>query len=161
MPSCQQLNIKSSKDSFLCCITYLSSYQIHRGVNDTKTLIYAYGVAIYIHTITSGCRPAVPEIQDALEKSVPLWQKITLRHGELRYMSWAFCVSASLATGDHRCAFSNILSEAATAEPYSTTVACLKALSEECWSILDTGSADCNWETVMHNLKRSIHALFI
>lgn len=76
-------------------------------------------------------------------------------------MSWAFCVSASLATGEHRSAFANILSEAATADPYSTAVTSLKALCEECWSILDAGGADCNWRMVMKSLKRSIHTIFI
>ncbi|EGX93793.1 C6 transcription factor, putative [Cordyceps militaris CM01] len=132
-----------------------------QGASDAQTLIFAYGVCIYIHTLTSGCRPAVPEIHDTLERSVPLWEASSFGHGELRSMSWAFCVSASLATGHHRAAFSNVLAEAAMVDPSSTTVACLRALSEECWKILDGGGADCNWRLVMQHLKPSIWTIFI
>ncbi|KAF1738396.1 hypothetical protein CRV24_000321 [Beauveria bassiana] len=99
-----------------------------QGVTNAQTLIYAHAVAIYIHTITSGCHPGVPEIRDALEKSVPQWDKVSFGAGELRCMSWAFCVSASLATGAHRSVFVNVLAEASAADPSSAaTVACLKA----------------------------------
>lgn len=108
----------------------------------------------------------MPEIQDAIAKSAPLWRKVSVRRGELRAMAWAFCVAASLATGEHRGAFVHVLAEAAAAEeeaapPGSTTVACLKALSEECWKILDAGGAECNWRVVMQSLKRSIRTIFI
>ncbi|KAM3504755.1 hypothetical protein MY10362_003364 [Beauveria mimosiformis] len=131
-----------------------------QGVANAQTLIYAHGVAIYTHTITSGCRPGVPEIHDALEKCVPLWDKVSFGGGELRCMSWAFCVSASLATGQDRSVFAHVLSEAAAADRNSTTVACLKTISEECWRIGDAGGVECNWRTVMQSLKQSIHTIF-
>ncbi|KAM3490681.1 hypothetical protein MY3957_006006 [Beauveria namnaoensis] len=132
-----------------------------QGVTNAQTLIYAHAIAIYIHTITSGCHPGVPEIRDALEKSVPQWDKVSFGAGELRCMSWAFCVSASLATGAHRSVFANVLTEAATADPSSSaTVACLKAVTEECWKIGDAGGDECNWRTVMQSLKQSRHTIF-
>lgn len=126
-----------------------------------QTLIYAHGVAIYIHTIISGCRPAVPEIQDALEKSISLWKKASFCHGELRSMSWPFCVSASLAVGEQRSVFADILNEAVAADPWSATLESLKSMSEESWRILDAGNAECDWEVVVRNLKQSVRGGFI
>ncbi|OAA72582.1 Zn(2)-C6 fungal-type DNA-binding domain protein [Cordyceps fumosorosea ARSEF 2679] len=132
-----------------------------RREEDVPTLMYAYGVIIYIHTLTSGHRPAVPEIHAALEKAVPLWQGCSFHRQGLKSVAWAFCVSASLATGHHRRAFSSVLAEAATSDESWTAATRLKALSEECWKISDTGGADCDWRAIMQSLKPSMQTMFV
>ncbi|KAH6603624.1 hypothetical protein Trco_008399 [Trichoderma cornu-damae] len=114
-------------------------HQIQQG-DHVQTHVFAYAVVIYIHTIASGHLPAVPEIQQTIEKAVLSWQRISPSLNNLKRLSWAFCVSASLATGSQRVIFDNMLSDAASIDPLSRTVICLKSLVEECWKTLDAGA---------------------
>ncbi|KAK5996531.1 ustiloxin B cluster transcription factor ustR [Cladobotryum mycophilum] len=127
-----------------------------------QTHVFAHAITIHIHTITSGHLPAVPEIQQTLDKAIPLWQELSPSLDNLKRLSWAFCVSASLASGAQRVVFDKVLSDAASTDPLSRTVVCLRALVDECWKILDAGAPSCNWETVMRKLGHSVHGtLFV
>ena len=88
-----------------------------------------------------------------------LWQKLSPSQINLKRLSWAFCVSASLAMGAQRPVFSKVLSDAVMVDPHSATVMCLKTLTKECWKILDTGSPSCNWQSVMETLGYSVQSI--
>ncbi|KAJ5528730.1 hypothetical protein N7527_002123 [Penicillium freii] len=126
---------------------------------DVQTRIFAYAVVIHTHTITSGCFPAVPEIQQALDEVIVLWQALSPSLDLLKSLSWAFCVTASLASGTQRAVFQKIISDMVSIEPPSRAVLSLKAVIEECWKTFDGGSPSCNWETVMQKLGHSIPSI--
>ncbi|KAH6623947.1 putative C6 transcription factor [Chaetomium tenue] len=124
-----------------------------------QTHIFAHAIAIHAHALTSGYQPAVPEIKETLEKAVPLWLKLDPNSHSIKRLSWAFCVSASLASEAQRSVFEGVLSAVASADALSAAVPLLKSTVEECWKLLDAGSPSCNWQDVMQRMGCNIHSV--
>lgn len=163
MPLCLLLTSRPSKRNFPIYIasgTLLTSYSSRDRQSDhVQTHIFAHAIAIHAHALTSGYQPAVPEIQQTLEKAIPLWEKLYPCHNNIKRLSWAFCVSASLASGAQRSVFEKVLSDAASADALSTAVPLLGSIARECWKLLDTGAPSCNWQDVMQKMERNIHGV--
>lgn len=139
-------------------IVFALNQQVQQS-HHVQTQIFAHAVAVHAHTISSGYQPAVPEIQQTLERAIPLWQKLSPDCNNLKRLSWAFCVSASLASEAQRSVFEKVLSDASSVDSLYTTVSFLRTIVEECWRILDAGVPSCNWQDVMHKMERNIHGI--
>ncbi|KAH6855446.1 putative C6 transcription factor [Chaetomium sp. MPI-CAGE-AT-0009] len=127
--------------------------------DSVQTHIFAHAIAIHVHALASGYRPAVPEIQQTLEKAISLWGKLDPSHHSIKRLSWAFCVSASLASEAQRSVFEKLLFDAASADALSTAVPLLKSIVNECWKLLDAGAPSCDWQDVMQRMGCNIHSV--
>lgn len=114
------------------------------------TKIFALSAITYLHVVTSGAHPELPEVQRSVSDTIAAFQHLTDTK-LLRNLMWPFCVTGSLALEGKHAFFRNLISTADAAKTDFGT--CLEAFKiiEECWNMRKTGSNNCDWSSAMNN----------
>lgn len=119
------------------------------------SLILAHAILTDLHQIVSGPRSSVPEIGDSISRAISsAWSLRRKQHNKAdqleRILAWPFCVAASLAKGDQRNAFREIIAmwEKGDESTSGGDVQQLKSIIEQCWAF--TSSSNCrDWKDVV------------
>lgn len=123
--------------------------------NVIHSLIIAHAVLTDLHQIVSGPRSSVPEIGDSISRAISsAWSLRRKQHNKAdqleRILAWPFCVAASLAKGDQRNAFREIIAmwEKGDESTSGGDVQQLKSIIEQFWAF--TSSSNCrDWKDVV------------
>lgn len=126
------------------------------------SLIFAHAILTDLHQIVSGPRASVPEIGDSISRAISsawsLRQEEPGQHhqggggggaGLKRILAWPFCVAASLAKGDQRDVFREIIARSENGDGSTSggDVQQLKSIIEQCWA---SSSSNCrDWKDVV------------
>lgn len=120
-----------------------------------QSLIFAHAVLTDLHQIVSGPRSSVPEIVESISRAISsAWSLRRKQHNKAnglnRILAWPFCVAASLAKGDQRDLFRDIIvtSEKGDQPTSSGDVQQLKSIVEQCWAFT-TSSSGRDWRDVV------------
>ena len=131
------------------------------GIVETS-IVLTHALLVYLHTIVSGPRAGVPEIRQGIDRAVTAWQALSLLRrpaqssGEGRggrSLAWAYCVTASLATGAQREVFRDVAAA-------HNQLLDLKTIVDECWREVDGRAADgdaaVDWRDMMERANLSV-----
>lgn len=123
-----------------------------------NTYIFAHAVLIHLHSIVSGSRPGVPEIQQSVDKAISAWSlcPLSINPGVL---AWPYCVSASLAVDSQRDIFRNLIPETSPRESAFSSLVHSVSVVKECWRDADAckdRQVSCDWKEAMQRLNLSI-----
>lgn len=122
------------------------------------SLIFAYAILTDLHQIVSGPRASVPEIGDSISRAISSAWSLRLQQpheggggggGLKRILAWPFCVAASLAKGDQRDVFREIIARSENGDGSTSggDVQQLKSIIEQCWA---SSSSNCrDWKDVV------------
>ncbi|KAK5991847.1 ustiloxin B cluster transcription factor ustR [Cladobotryum mycophilum] len=144
--------------------------QSHTQSNDetslnhaSQSIVFGHAVLIHLNTIVSGALSGVPEIHQSIDRAIPAWEML-LPTINPKYLAWAYCTSASLATGSHRDVFRRTVAELPMLEVGVSSLREFKHVVEECWKETDRRSSDhsnspCDWKDVLQ--RSNLNILFV
>nr|A0A8J9RZ21.1 RecName: Full=Transcription factor phomR; AltName: Full=Phomopsin biosynthesis cluster protein R [Diaporthe leptostromiformis]BDA39143.1 transcriptional regulator [Diaporthe leptostromiformis] len=125
-------------------------------VATVHSLIFAHAILTDLHQTVSGPRASVPEIGDSISRAISsawnLWQEQQQQGAGLgleRILAWPYCVAASLAKGDQREVFREIIARTENGDGSSSggDVQQLKSIVEQCWATSSSNHRD--WKDVV------------
>lgn len=85
--SCQGLGVPSSKSNLVI------------------TRIFAFAALTYLHTVTSGAHPSLPQIKESVASTIETFHSMPNPTVLLRNLVWPFCVTGSMAGKEHEAFF--------------------------------------------------------
>jgi hypothetical protein len=120
------------------------------------TYIFASAALVYLHVVASGARAGVPEIQEAVTRTLDLFSQVRDSR-TLQSLMWPYCISACLAGHQQRQHFREVLTFMDDEKTVNRSLQ-VQAIVEECWSISDSteNHSACDWRTSMDRLNLHI-----
>jgi Fungal specific transcription factor domain len=111
--------------------------------------LFTLSAIIYLHVAISGAHPELPEIAEAVSKTIPLF-KFLKEPGLLYSVIWPFCISGCLALEEHQGFFRELYSASGiTNSAFGTCCEAFKMM-EKCWHARKTGSHNFDWVSTMN-----------
>jgi hypothetical protein len=121
---------------------------------DIMTKVFIGGSLIFLHTVTSGLLPNLPEIRQGVMKTLDALENMR-KHSEINIPSWPYCMAGCLALeSEHERVRALYPPPKKDTHPLVTTRWTLDII-EECWKARKTqkeGTETCHWITAMSHL---------
>ncbi|TQW08253.1 PRO1A C6 Zink-finger protein [Cordyceps javanica] len=117
-----------------------------------RARVFGHAALIYLNTVISGALTGVPEIHQNICQILSSWEMLSAATN-FKYLAWAYCTTASLATRSQRPVFRDIMTNLSLLDAGSGIVQEFGGCVEECWKEIDkhaptTSNVPCDWREV-------------
>lgn len=108
-----------------------------------QTFILSQAALVHLNVVVSGASSGIPEIQQSIKRAITAWNSFSAKRSmNSKTIAWSICASASLASGDDRVYFQELIQKLAIV----LRIGEINLLMERCWETLDrAGTNSCDW----------------
>jgi hypothetical protein len=136
--------------------TQLDPYDVRGSESQAVTHVFACSAVTYLHVVTSGANPQLPEIKESVAETLKAFQKLPDARW-VRNLVWPFCIAGCMADTEHETDFRAIASEASQDGQVFGKLRKALAIMEECWKGRRMGaSSSWSWTTAMASLGTKV-----